>query len=90
MEYEQYRGLKEALQLEVSQTSKAMRAFPRGPMGLTPDDVRASAEYQDARRKSDTAFERLRKFNGTYVKQFKRQDALALEEKRRLISERSV
>lgn len=60
----------EILSLAVNETSAKMQEFPRGPLGLPPDDVKASPEWQTAYRNFNTAFEALRKFNGTYVKAF--------------------
>lgn len=47
----------------------AMRAFPRGPMGLTPDSVRAMPEWQVARAAADKAFAELRAFNTRFPPQ---------------------
>lgn len=60
----------EILNLAVNETSAKMQEFPRGPLGLTPDDVKATPEWQTAYRNFNTAFEALRKFNGTYVEAF--------------------
>lgn len=43
----------------------------RGPMGLTPDAVKATPEWQAARKASDGAFAVLRVFNGANVPIFK-------------------
>ena len=50
---------------------EAFRKIPRGPMGLTPDPVKAMPEYQAAKAAYDAAFAALRDFNGKYVKIFK-------------------
>jgi hypothetical protein len=47
----------------VKQASQALKQFPRGPMGLTPDEVKFSPEYQAAKRTYWIAFKRLRQFN---------------------------
>jgi hypothetical protein len=46
-------------------------AFPRYPNGLTPDHIKFSPEYQAAKQASNAAFQRLRQFNGWFVKTFK-------------------
>ena len=51
-------------------TGKAMDAFPRNAMGLTPDNVRATPEWRAAKAASDTAFQQLRNFNSVYTKTF--------------------
>ena len=55
-----------ALHTEYQTVSAALKAFPRGPLGLTPDSVKASAEWKAAKRASDAAFAALRRFNATY------------------------
>ncbi len=51
------------LHSEYMAASKAMKAFPRGPLGLTPNTVKASPEWKAAKRSSDAAFAALRRFN---------------------------
>lgn len=51
----------------------AMKGFPRGPMGLTPDDVKASDTWKAAKKSYDIAFDRLRKFNAAFVKKYKKE-----------------
>jgi hypothetical protein len=41
-----------------------------GPMGLTPDHVRATPEWQSAKRAAEKAFSALRNHNGDFVKHF--------------------
>lgn len=48
-----------------------LRAYPQGPMGLTPDDVRASMAWQNDKALFDLAFKALRSFNAVFVKRFK-------------------
>jgi len=49
--------------------SRALKALGAGsgPKGLTPDAIKQSPEYQEAKRKSDAAFKALRRFNATNV-----------------------
>jgi hypothetical protein len=57
--------------------SKALDAFcdqfPKGPMNLTPDHVRAMPEYVMLKAAADSAFASMRAFNGPYVKKFKKE-----------------
>lgn len=46
-------------------------------MGLTPDHVKANADWQQAKAKADTLFQALRQFNSVYVRRFKRELAIA-------------
>ncbi len=57
------------LDSEVSECSKALAAYRKGPMGLTPDGVKASPEWKTAKAKYDDAFKRLRAFNAQYAKE---------------------
>ena len=58
------------LTAEVSRLGTALDAFPRGPMGLTPDAVRTSPEYRAAKTAFDAANARSRNFNGIFIKEF--------------------
>lgn len=55
----------------VEQHSATMQTFPRGPMGMTPDDVRATPEFKTANANFDRAFAALRAHNGFMSKNFK-------------------
>jgi len=54
---------------EYTAASRVLKALGAnsGPMGLTPDTVKQSPEYQEAKRKSDAAFKALRRFNAANV-----------------------
>lgn len=68
-----FEGAKAELALiekEMAAAEAAMRAFPRGAMGLPPESVRLSPEYRAAKARTDKAFARLRAFNAVYVKRF--------------------
>lgn len=54
----------------VNETSAKLQEFPRGPLGLTPDDVKASPEWKSAHSSFNTAFQALRKFNRSYATLF--------------------
>jgi len=58
------------LEKEVDAADVALRAFPRGPTGGVPDDVRATPEFRAANARFREAFARLRAFNSIYVKRF--------------------
>jgi len=64
---------KQHLDNECTAASEALNAVPgigSGPMGLTPDAVRATPEYRTAKAAFDAAFAALRDFNGKFNKQF--------------------
>lgn len=65
-------AFEQAMQLDktVSETSATLNAFPKGAMGLTPDEVKASSEFKSAQHAFDVAFRALRAFNSRYTKTF--------------------
>jgi hypothetical protein len=67
------RNIFEAQMKDAAQALKAIEGVGTGWMGLTPDSVKASPKYQEARRRFDWDFDSLRKFNTWYVKTFKRE-----------------
>lgn len=52
-----------AIDAEVNAASAALKAFPKGPTGITPDAVKCSPEYQTAKRRYQVAFAALRSSN---------------------------
>ncbi|MGE5732779.1 MAG: hypothetical protein ACM37U_12605 [Gemmatimonas sp.] len=68
--FEQAKAEGAALESELSAAEQELKVFPRGPMGLTPDAVKALPEYRAAKARVDKAFARLRAFNGVFVKRF--------------------
>lgn len=64
------------LDAEYTRLSRILASVPgvgTGPMGLTPDSVRARPDYQEAKREADKAFADLREYNAWFVKQFKKE-----------------
>lgn len=62
------------LEHERACATAALKAIPgvgSGPMGLTPDHVKANPQYQRARRILDAALAAERRFNVWFVKTFK-------------------
>lgn len=52
-------------------TSVALNTFPKdGPMGLTPDAVKFTPEFRQARAEYNHAFEELRIFNSFMLRTF--------------------
>ena len=82
MTYPEAKAIAEALWADVKSTGAILQGFPKGRMGLTPDDVKASAEFQAAKRAYDVAFKRLRDFNGVFTKTFKAEIRAERREKR--------
>lgn len=79
--FEEAKAESDLLEQEEHAAGAALNAFPRGPMGLTPDAVRATIEYKNAKTRWGKAFKALQCFNVTFVKQFAKE--LREERKRR-------
>lgn len=62
---------KATLEELAKKASDALQVFPRGPMGLTPDEVKFSKPYQEAHRAYEVAAAGLRTFNERYFKVFR-------------------
>ena len=54
-------------------SSNVLNGFPKGPMGLTPDSVRAAPEWKVAKAQADSDFKKLQNWNTFYVKTFKKE-----------------
>lgn len=70
MTFTEAKALAATLDAEASRLGAILQAFPKGPMGLTPDAVRATAEWKLAKHQFDAAFAKLRNFNGAFTKAF--------------------
>ena len=71
--YHVAKSVKAGIEADVEKAGDALEKFPRGPTGLTPDHVKFSPEYRAAKSTFDTHFNRLRNFNKTFVKTFKKE-----------------
>lgn len=61
------KATQDRLYAEVSRRGKVLAQFPKGPMGLTPDAVKDTHEWQIAKRERDAAFAELQAFNKRHV-----------------------
>lgn len=52
---------------------KEFDKYGKSPNGLTPDNVKAMPEWQQAKADFDKAFAELRNFNGWFMKNFKKE-----------------
>lgn len=76
MTYATAKAAREALQEQTRIAGDRLKAIPgvgSGPMGLTPDHVKNSPDYKDARLTYDRAFEAERRYNALFVKMYKRE-----------------
>ena len=74
MDYEQAKARADELHRLTGEAGAALNAFidqyPKGPFGLTPDNVKAMPEHQQLKAAYDRAFEAQRSFNAMFVKNF--------------------
>ena len=71
-----FKATRDALDNELSAATEAIKAIPghaSGPMGLTPDPVKALPQWQAARLRLDRAFAAVRAFNAANVKRYGRE-----------------
>lgn len=83
--FEKAKEIQEALNLAANNASKVLKDIVGdevGPMGLTPDHIKFSPEYQSALATFNHANARSRAFNGPFVKQFKKELAELRKAKR--------
>lgn len=71
--YEEAKTMRDTLEANIAKWSEILAAYPRGPMGLTPDHLKQTPEWQHAKAECDKAFEALRRFNRVFVKRFRRE-----------------
>ena len=53
--------------------SELTKGVECGPMGLTPDHIKATPEWKNARRLFDSAFQDVRLFNVPFIRTYKKQ-----------------
>jgi len=72
--FQQATLMRDSFEAHMKQASEALRALPgvgSGAMGLTPDYIKTSQEYREAKRRFEWDLNNLRRFNAWYVKTFK-------------------
>jgi hypothetical protein len=57
----------------LDEKSEAMKRFPKGEMGLTPDEVKESLEFKTARKAYQNAFNDVINFNTMFLREFKKE-----------------
>lgn len=78
MTYQEFRQEQSRLWAAMDNAGARLKAIPgvgSGAMGLTPDSVKQSAAYRDARREFDSAMRALQRFNAANVKRFAKEAA---------------
>lgn len=83
--YAEARAEYDALNAKADAAGAVLRAIPgvgSGPMGLTPDEVRTSQAYREAKTAAERASHAVRAFAGPFVKRFKAKYRAAIEAER--------
>jgi hypothetical protein len=71
--FDQARHVADLLWDKAEKASKVLEKYPRGPMGMTPDHIKATFQWRLDKAGSDAAIENMRTFNKWYIKYYKRQ-----------------
>ena len=86
MSYELAKAEQDRLWQAYSATGKAMDGFPRGAMGLIPDEIKATLAYRIAHAANNRAFQELRNFNARFSRQYKQEIRAAHKQRNREIA----
>lgn len=70
MSYSEAKATRDALEAKIFALGGELKAFPKGPTGLTSDSVKNTPEYQVAKQAYDQVNARLRRFNAEFTKIF--------------------
>jgi hypothetical protein len=72
--FSEVRRIRDDLYVAQDAAAKKLQSFPRGgPMGLTPDAVKFSPEFQAAKRRYDEITKAVKKINQFMTKNFKKE-----------------
>lgn len=86
--FTEFKNMRGFLQNRMDAASLELHKYPRGPMGLVPDEIRASEEYRLHKSAYDRAFQQLRRLNGVYVKLYAKE--LAAERQSRFKNKEAI
>jgi len=70
MTYEIYMASIKSLEIASDELSNRLRSYPKGPMGLTPDSVKRTKDYQETKRAFNVTMQGIRKLNSMAPKGF--------------------
>lgn len=85
MIYAEFCAARDELQRRVDAASARIKAIPgagAGPMGLTPDSVKSSPEWRQARAEFRAAFDALRAFNARHASRYRSEERAARDARR--------
>jgi hypothetical protein len=80
--FDDARRLQADIEEEMRQHLNVLHSFPKGPMGLTPDYVKANPVWRDAKQGVEAAFQRYRNFNKWLLKTYRKEIAAERKAKR--------
>jgi hypothetical protein len=83
MTYEEAKLHKQELEKISDMLGDKLNGFEKGLMGLTPDHIKKSDEFQIVKMQFQKAFAELQKFNIYFTKTFKKESAKERDNKRR-------
>ncbi len=73
MKFQEVKAAAERAAALSKQYGEVLNAFPKGPLGLTPDHIKFSPAYRQAKAKFDAAFAQERRINAYLSKHFKKE-----------------
>lgn len=73
MTFEDATKLRDTFESLVRAASARMKAYPKNEIGLTPDNIKASADWKADKATFDYAMANLRAFNARYTKEYARE-----------------
>lgn len=71
--YNEAKAARDSAEERLKIASLVLGNYPKGVMGLTPDAVRASPQWQKDKAEYNAAFAALREINGVIVKKFRKE-----------------
>ncbi len=73
MTYEEALDRKRTLEDIVEACDKRLKQYPRGDLGLTPDTVKFSPQFQQDYKNFNSAMKDLQRYNRDFLKQFSKE-----------------
>jgi hypothetical protein len=71
--FEQAKEKQDQLDAECKAMGLKLEQYPRGPMGLTPDKIKASPEWRRDQANFEIAFKALQTYNKWFCKRWKKE-----------------
>lgn len=68
--YNQAKGIQNLLMARCKEPGDILSSFPKSAIGLTPDHIKKTSQYKEARMAYDKASATLRKYNTWYTKAY--------------------